>query len=101
MYLALLQGQQAEGTFVQPLQNALGTFLSFVPQLIGAIIILIIGYIVAKVLQAVITRVLRGIGFEGWMERGGIKQFFDRAHPTRTLPASSASWCSGLCSSSP
>ena len=31
MYLALLQGQQAEGTFVQPLQNALGTFLSFVP----------------------------------------------------------------------
>jgi small-conductance mechanosensitive channel len=79
MYLALLQGQQAEGTFVQPLQNALGTFLSFVPQLIGAIIILIIGYIVAKVLQAVITRVLRGIGFEGWMERGGIKQFFDRA----------------------
>jgi small-conductance mechanosensitive channel len=61
------------------LLNALNVFLSYIPQLIGAIIILIIGYIVAKVLQAVITRVLRGIGFEGWMERGGIKQFFDRA----------------------
>jgi small-conductance mechanosensitive channel len=61
------------------LLNALNIFLSYIPQLIGAIIILIIGYIVAKVLQAVITRVLRGIGFEGWMEQGGIKQFFDMA----------------------
>ena len=55
MFLAL-QGQQAEDTFVQPLQNALSTFLSYLPQLVGAIIILIIGYIVAKVLQAVVTR---------------------------------------------
>jgi small-conductance mechanosensitive channel len=62
-----------------PLQNALSTFLSFLPQLLGAIIILIIGYIVAKILQAVVGRVLRGIGFENWMEKGGIKQFFDRA----------------------
>jgi small-conductance mechanosensitive channel len=86
MVLAL-QGQQAEDTFVQPLQNALSTFLSYLPQLVGAIIILIIGYIVAKVLQAVVTRVLRGIGFENWMERGGIKQFFDRAQ-TRQTPTS-------------
>jgi small-conductance mechanosensitive channel len=83
MFLAL-QGQQAEDTFVQPLQNALSTFLSYLPQLLGAIVILIIGYIVAKVLQAVVTRVLRGIGFENWMERGGIRQFFDRAQTNQT-----------------
>src|SRR5215210_3483935 len=87
MLLALLQGQQTEDTVLQPLQNALSTFLSYVPQLIGAIIILIIGYIVAKVLQAIITRVLRGMGFERWMERGGIKQFFDRAE-TKQDPTS-------------
>ena len=34
-------------TLFQPLQNALSTFLSYLPQLIGAIVILIIGYIVA------------------------------------------------------
>ena len=68
----------------QPLQDALSTFLSFLPQLIGAIVILIIGYIVAKVLQAVVGRVLQGIGFDGWMERGGIKQFFDRAQTNYT-----------------
>src|SRR5215211_1219259 len=71
-------------TLFQPLQNALSTFLSYLPQLIGAIIILIVGYIVAKVLQAVVGRVLQGIGFEGWMEKGGIKQFFDRTQTNQT-----------------
>jgi hypothetical protein len=49
---------QMNETLVQPLQNALSTFLSFLPQLVGAIVILIIGYIVAKVLQAIVGRVL-------------------------------------------
>src|SRR5215210_8540123 len=71
-------------TLVQPLQNALSTFLSFLPQLVGAIVILIIGYIVAKVLQAIVGRVLGSIGFDGWMEKGGIKQFFDRAQTNYT-----------------
>src|ERR671939_1079806 len=87
MILALQQGQQAESALLQPLQNALSTFLSYIPQLIGALIILIIGYVIAKLLQAVIGRVLQGIGFDGWMERGGIKQFFDRAETYQT-PAS-------------
>jgi small-conductance mechanosensitive channel len=71
-------------TLLQPLQNALSTFLSYLPQLVGAIVILIIGYIIAKVLQAVVGRVLQGIGFDGWMEKGGIKQFFDRAQTNYT-----------------
>jgi small-conductance mechanosensitive channel len=71
---------------LQSLQNALGTFLEYIPQLIGAIIILIIGYIVARILQAVVARVLQTIGFDRWMEHGGIKQFFDRAQ-TRETPA--------------
>ena len=79
-----LQGQQAENTLLGPLQNALSTFLSYVPQLVGAIVILIIGYVVAKILQAVVGRVLRGVGFENWMERGGIRQFFDRAQTNQT-----------------
>ena len=71
---------------VQSLQNTLDKFLEYIPQLIGAIVILLIGYIVARVLKAVVARVLQTIGFDGWMERGGIKQFFDRAQ-TRETPA--------------
>jgi small-conductance mechanosensitive channel len=71
----------------QPLQDALSTFLGYIPQLIGALIILIVGYVVARVLRAVVGRVLQGIGFDRWMERGGITQFFDRAETNQT-PAS-------------
>jgi small-conductance mechanosensitive channel len=71
----------------QPLQDALSTFLGYIPQLIGAVVILIVGYVIARVLRAVVGRVLQGIGFDRWMERGGIKQFFDRAETNQT-PAS-------------
>src|ERR671913_1580708 len=81
--MILMLQDQSEGMF-QPLQNALSTFLSYIPQLIGALIILIVGYIVAKVLQAVVGRVLQAVGFDRWMERGGIKQFFDRAETNQT-----------------
>ena len=76
---------------IQPLQdalqNALSKFLGYIPQLIGAIVILIIGYLVAKLLQAVVGRLLQSIGFDRWMEHGGIKQFFDQAQTSET-PAS-------------
>jgi hypothetical protein len=71
---------------VQSLQDSLSAFLEYVPQLIGAIIILIVGYLIARALQAAVERLLRAVGFDRWMERGGIKQFFDRAE-TRETPA--------------
>ena len=71
----------------ESLLNVLNTFLSYIPQLIGAIVILVIGFLVARALQAVVSRLLRSIGFNQWMERGGIKQFFDQAQ-TRETPAS-------------
>src|SRR5918995_6758288 len=71
---------------VESLRNTLDVFLAYIPQLLGAIVILIVGYIVARILQAVVARVLQAIGFDGWMEKGGIKQFFDRAQ-TRETPA--------------
>jgi small-conductance mechanosensitive channel len=72
---------------VESLQEGLNTLMSYIPQLIGAVIILIVGYIVARLLQAVVTRLLGAIGFENWMERGGIRQFFERAE-TRQTPTS-------------
>ena len=71
---------------IESLRAGLDAFFAFIPQLISAIVILVIGYIVAKMLQAVVSRVLKAVGFDGWMEKGGIKQFFDRAQ-TRETPA--------------
>ena len=72
---------------LQSLQSAVSQFFAFIPQLIGAIVVLIIGYLVARILKAVVSRLLQSIGFDSWMERGGIKQFFDRAQTNQT-PAS-------------
>jgi small-conductance mechanosensitive channel len=69
------------------LSDGLGAILGALPALIGAVLILIIGYIIAKVLQGITTRVLQSMGFEGWMEQGGIKQFFERSQ-TRQTPLS-------------
>jgi small-conductance mechanosensitive channel len=71
---------------IESLRVGLSNFFGFIPQLLGAIVILIIGYIVARILQSLVARVLQAIGFDRWMERGGIKQFFDRAQ-TRETPA--------------
>src|ERR671914_2227938 len=61
---------------MQSLSEGLGAILGALPALMGAIIILIIGFIIAKVLQS--------MGFQGWMESGGIKQFFDRSQTNQT-----------------
>src|SRR5919112_643052 len=68
----------------QSLSDGIGAILGALPALIGAIIILVIGFIIAKVLQGVVTRVLKSMGFEGWMESGGIKQFFERSQTQQT-----------------
>jgi small-conductance mechanosensitive channel len=68
----------------QSLSDGLGAIVGALPALIGAILILVIGFIIAKVLQGILTRVLQSMGFEGWMESGGIKQFFDRSQTNQT-----------------
>jgi len=66
------------------LSDGLGAILGALPALIGALLILILGFIIAKVLQGVATKALQAMGFEGWMEKGGIKQFFDRSQTNQT-----------------
>jgi small-conductance mechanosensitive channel len=68
----------------QSLSDGLSAILGALPALIGAILILVVGFIIAKVLQGIVTRVLQSMGFEGWMESGGIKQFFDRSQTNQT-----------------
>src|SRR5215212_633009 len=68
----------------QSRSEGLAAILGALPALIGAIVILLVGFIIAKVLQGIVTRVLQSMGFEGWMKSGGIKQFFDRSQTNQT-----------------
>lgn len=55
--------------------EALSNFLGFLPQLIGAILVLVIGWIVAGLIAGLIERVLERIGFERAADQTGISKF--------------------------
>lgn len=54
---------------------ALGAVLSFIPALIGAIILVVIGWLISDVVARVVTTLLRRIGFETAAQRIGITNF--------------------------
>jgi len=70
---------------------ALATFLSFLPALIGAIVILVVGWILASFVARLVTGLLERIGFERAAQRTGVTGFISRTgiHDTR------ASWVIG------
>ena len=60
-------------------QNAWQMFLSFVPALIGAIIIFIIGWFIAIAIGKVVAEILTRIGFNRIFERTGWKEALEKA----------------------
>lgn len=55
-------------------EDMLTTVLEFIPKLIGFLLILVIGWIIAKVLAKIIGTVLERVGFDKAVERGGVKK---------------------------
>jgi hypothetical protein len=58
--------------------NALDAVMRFLPALLGAIILLIIGWIIAAALAILVRRGLRAIGLERGVERSGIGRFIEQ-----------------------
>jgi hypothetical protein len=55
-----------------PVQDALGDVARFVPKLILFLVILVLGVLAARLLCAVVSRLLRRVGFDQAVERGGV-----------------------------
>jgi Conserved TM helix len=60
------------------LTNALGLVFAFVPKLLGFLVILLIGWIVAALLGKGVTYLLRRVGFDRFSERIGLTQLEQR-----------------------
>ena len=56
--------------FQQGLTDAWDSIATFLPKLVGFLLILLVGYIVAKVLARVVDGLLERVGFDRWVERG-------------------------------
>jgi len=50
------------------------TFFAFLPKLLGFLVILLVGYFVAKVVAKVVDKLLERAGFDRAVEKGGIKK---------------------------
>ena len=67
--------------------EALQNFLGFLPALVGAILILILGWIVAGLLAGLVERGLKMIGFERAAQSTGISGFIQRSGSSWTASA--------------
>lgn len=54
--------------------DAWTTIATFVPKLVFFLIVLVVGYLLAKVLAKVVDSILERVGFDNAVERGGVKQ---------------------------
>ena len=54
--------------------DAWTTVATFIPKLLFFFIVLIVGYFLAKIVAKVVDGILERVGFDGAVERGGIKQ---------------------------
>ena len=69
------------------LTGALNDVLGFVPKLLGALVILFVGWLVARAVEALVAKGLRAVRFNQVADRAEIDQFLERAG-VRLDPAS-------------
>jgi hypothetical protein len=72
MYLAV--------DFQGGVENAWSNVITFVPKLVAALLIIVVGYLLAKVIASVLNKVLERVGFDRAVERGGVRQVLARSN---------------------
>jgi hypothetical protein len=65
--------------FQQGWNDAWQSIATFLPKFIAFLVILVLGYVVAKVLAKVVNGVLERVGFDRWVERGGLRETLARS----------------------
>jgi len=63
-------------------QNATDTFFAFLPNLLGFLVLLIIGFIIAKVVQGVLRKVLEKAGLDRHLHDSDANKYVDRVMPS-------------------
>ena len=85
----------APQNFAERLQQSLAQLWEFVPALLGATIVLFAGYLLAKLVQKGVGRLLRRVHLNDVLRKGGVIQAVDRTgthfNPTRVV-ANLAFW---------
>ncbi|HTK09799.1 MAG TPA: hypothetical protein VL485_21685 [Ktedonobacteraceae bacterium] len=59
---------------ISSLANALNLFLTFIPRFVGFLVILLVGWIIAQLVNKALTAVLHKVGFERLADRAGMSR---------------------------
>lgn len=70
--------------WITALATGLGRIFALIPNIIGAIIILLIGWGIGKLIQALVTRGLNAVNFNHMTQRAGINDALQRAEIKRS-----------------
>ena len=62
-----------------PVRAGLTSFATFIPRLLGFLVILLVGYFVAKLVAKVVDKALEKAGFDRAVERGGIQKALSKS----------------------
>ena len=62
-------------------QSALDSFFGFLPKLVGFILVLAVGWIIAKVVKTAVTKLLQNFGLDEALHTGSTGQYVDRIAP--------------------
>jgi hypothetical protein len=65
----------------QSLQRALDSLIGFIPNLIGFLVILFIGYVIARLVKAVVTKLLEKVGLDRALSGSPAGTYVERASP--------------------
>lgn len=65
--------------FFERLRQSFLQLGQYIPPLVGALIILFAGYLLAKLLEKGTDRLLEAVGLNRWLERGGVTEAIERA----------------------
>jgi hypothetical protein len=79
------QSEQLFNSAGRALEQMWFTFANFFPKLIGALVILIFGWFIAKIIATAISRLLKVIGLDSLADKAGTHELLQKAHIKKTV----------------
>ncbi|MDR2649267.1 MAG: mechanosensitive ion channel [Clostridiales bacterium] len=66
-------------TIISPINSMMTSLLSYIPQILGAAVILAVGYFVARIIKQIVTTLLKKANFDVLQEKLGVRAVSDSA----------------------
>ncbi len=71
--------------FLKPLQNMAEKIITLIPSVLGALFIVLLGWLLARILKAALIKILVAVRFEKFSERSGLSKFLSRGDIKHSL----------------